>query len=79
MYLIFFKRPNRVPVAVACVRSHQNAHTGSGRGDTGVGVVEGNNMGVITDRFNLNLSPKIPYGVHECDVGMLQNGVRMIL
>ena len=35
----------------------------------------GNNMGVITYSFNLNM----PYGVLECDIVMLQNYVLMIL
>ena len=25
-------------------------------------------MGVITGSFNLNISPKMPYGVLECDI-----------
>ena len=30
-------------------------------------------MGVITDSFNLNISPKMSYGVLEYDIVMLQN------
>ena len=30
-------------------------------------------MGVIIYSFNLNILPKMPYGVLECDVVMLQN------
>ena len=30
-------------------------------------------MGVIIYSFNLNVSPKMSYGVFECDIVMLQN------
>ena len=40
---------------------------------------QGNNMGVLIYSFNLNISPKMSYGVLECDIVMLQNYVRMIL
>ena len=30
-------------------------------------------MGVIIYSFNLNISPKMAYGVLECDIVMLQN------
>ena len=30
-------------------------------------------MGVIIYSFNLNISPKMSYGVLECDIVMLQN------
>ena len=36
-------------------------------------------MGVITESFNLNISPKMSCGVLECDIGMLQNYTLMIL
>ena len=36
-------------------------------------------MGVITDSFNLNISPKVSSGVLECDIVMLQNYMLMIL
>ena len=36
-------------------------------------------MGVITYTFNLNMSPKMSYGVLECDIVMLQNDMLMIL
>ena len=35
-------------------------------------------MGVIVYSFNLNISPKISYGVPEYDIGMLQNYMLMI-
>ena len=35
-------------------------------------------MGVIIDCFNLNISPKMSYGMLECDV-MLQNYMLIIL
>ena len=35
-------------------------------------------MGVIIYSFNLNISPKMSYGVFECDI-MLQNYMLMIL
>ena len=44
----------------------------------GVGLV-GNNMGVMIYSFNLNISPKMSYGVLECDVVMVQNYMLMIL
>ena len=36
-------------------------------------------MGVIMYSFNLNMSPKMSYGVLECDVVMSQNDMLMIL
>ena len=36
-------------------------------------------MGVIIYGFNLNISPKISYGVLECDIVMLQNYILRIL
>ena len=36
-------------------------------------------MGVITYRFNLNISSKMSYGVLECYIVMLQNYMLMIL
>ena len=36
-------------------------------------------MGVIIYSFNLNISPKMSYGVLECDIIMLQNYVLMLL
>ena len=39
---------------------------------------QGNNMGVIIYSFNLNISPKMPYDMLECDI-MLQNSMLMIL
>ena len=36
-------------------------------------------MGVIIYSFNLNISPKMSWGVLECDIGMLQNYIVMIL
>ena len=36
-------------------------------------------MEVIIYSFNLNISPKMPNGVHECDIVMLQNCMPMIL
>ena len=36
-------------------------------------------MGVIFYSFNLNISPKTPYGVLECDIVVLQNYMLMIL
>ena len=36
------------------------------------------NLGVIIYSFNLNISPKMSYGVLECDI-MLQNYMFMIL
>ena len=35
-------------------------------------------MGVIIYSFNLNISPKMSYGVPECDTIMLQNYMLMI-
>ena len=35
-------------------------------------------MDVIIDSFNLNISPKMSYGVHQCDIA-LKNYVLMIL
>ena len=32
-----------------------------------------NNIGVIIYGFNLNISPKMSYGVLECDIVLLQN------
>ena len=40
---------------------------------------QGNNMGVITDSVNLNISLKMTYGGLECDIAMLQNDMLMIL
>ena len=36
-------------------------------------------MDIIIYSFNLNISPKMPYGVVECDIVMLQNYMLMIL
>ena len=36
-------------------------------------------MGITIYSFNLNISPKMPYGVLECDIVMLQNYMLMIL
>ena len=36
-------------------------------------------MGVIISGFNLNISPKMSYGVLECDIVMSQNYMLMIL
>ena len=36
-------------------------------------------MGVIIHSFNLNTSPKMSYGVLECDIVMLQNYMLMIV
>ena len=36
-------------------------------------------MGVIIYSFNLEISPKISYGVLECGIVMLQNYMLMIL
>ena len=36
-------------------------------------------MGVIIYSFYLNISPKMSYGVLECDIVMLQNYMLMIL
>ena len=36
-------------------------------------------MGIITHSFNLQISPKMSYGVLECDIAMLQNYMLMIL
>ena len=36
-------------------------------------------MGVIIYSFNLNIAPKMSYGVLECDIVMLQNYILMIL
>ena len=36
-------------------------------------------MGIIIYSFNLNLSPKISYGVLECDIVILQNYILKIL
>ena len=35
-------------------------------------------MGIIIYSFNLNISPKMSYGVLECDIVMLQNYMLMI-
>ena len=35
-------------------------------------------MGVITYSFNLNTSPKMSYGVLECDIVISQNCMLMI-
>ena len=35
-------------------------------------------MGVIMYGFNLNISPKMSYGVFEFDIVMLQNYILMI-
>ena len=40
---------------------------------------QANNMGVIIYSFNLNISPKMSYGVLEYDIVMLQNCMLMIL
>ena len=37
-----------------------------------------NNMGVIIYSFSLNISPKMSYGILECDNVMLQNYTLMI-
>ena len=36
-------------------------------------------MGVIFYSFNLNVSPKMSYGLLECHIVMLQNYMLMIL
>ena len=36
-------------------------------------------MGLISYSFNLNISPKMSYCVLECDIGMLQKYMLMIL
>ena len=36
-------------------------------------------MGAIIYSFNLDISPKMSYGVLECDVVMLQNHMLMTL
>ena len=36
-------------------------------------------MGVIMCSFNLNISPKMPYGVLKCDIVMLQDCMLMNL
>ena len=36
-------------------------------------------MGVIIYSFSLNISPKMPHSVLECDIDMLQNYILMIL
>ena len=38
-----------------------------------------NNMGIIIYSFNLNMSPKMSYGVLECDIVMSQNYMLMTL
>ena len=35
-------------------------------------------MGIIIYRFNLNVSPKMSYGVLECDIVILHNSMLMI-
>ena len=40
---------------------------------------QGNNMGVITYSFNLNISPEMSYGVLERDIVILQYYMLMIL
>ena len=42
-------------------------------------VDKGNNMGVVSYTFNLNILPKMSHGVLECDSVMLQNDMLMIL
>ena len=39
----------------------------------------GNDMGVINHSFNWNISPKMSYGVLDCDIVRLQNYMLMIL
>ena len=36
-------------------------------------------MGVIIYSFNLNMSPKMSYGMLECDIVMSQNYMLMML
>ena len=36
-------------------------------------------MGVIIYSFNLNISPKVSYGVLEYDIVVLQNSMLMVL
>ena len=36
-------------------------------------------MGIIMYSFNLNIIPKMSYGVLECDIVVLQNYILMIL
>ena len=36
-------------------------------------------MEVVTHSFNLNILPTVSYGVLECDIAMLQNGMFVIL
>ena len=55
-------------------------YTGTGRSKACFSVIgRVINMGVIIYNFNLNISPKMPYGVLECDIVMLQNCMLMIL
>ena len=58
----------------------RNWGTGSGLSKACSSVVwQGNNMGGIIYSFNLNLSPKMSYGVLECAIVMLENYMLMIL
>ena len=41
--------------------------------------MEGNNIGAVIYSFNLNISPKMLYGVLECDSVVLQNYMLMVL
>ena len=50
----------------------------SGRSKACSSVV-GGNMGIIIYSFNLNISPKLSYGVLEYDIVMLQNYMLMLL
>ena len=38
-----------------------------------------NNMGVVIYSFNSNTSPRMKYGMLECDIVMLQDYMLMIL
>ena len=51
----------------------------SGRSNACLSGVPGNDMGVVSYSFNWNISPKMSYGVVECDIVMLQNYMLMIL
>ena len=40
---------------------------------------QGKNMNVVIYRFNLKISPKMSYGMFECDIVMSQNDMLMVL
>ena len=61
-------------------QKNTHTHTGSGRSNTCLSVVgKVNNMGIIIYSFNSNISPKMSYGVLECDIVILKNYMLMIL